>query len=679
MAGFSSGDRFGPRSIGGFVALGLVMGLTVPVAAQPSDRASILIYDASGSMWGQLDGGSTKVEVARKVIGDFFASRDHSVPLGVVAYGHNRRGDCADIETIADVGVRDPVDLSARLNRLNPRGMTPITESLSLAASMIPRTAELADIILVTDGLETCDADPCALAERLARDGIAIRAHVVGFGLSAEEAAAMSCVTNATGGLLLRPQTGQELANALNQIARVEPGPPSAPIASFDIGDKAEAGFNYTIQWKGQAGFTDLMGFVPRGESRAQASGSFGPIGGTSKVPSNPVTRVAPSVPGIYDLALISASTGEEIARQAVEVVSASNGFDPVGSVEPGVRFQVSWRGPNQVGQRIVMARADAPPDDYSQSWGYPYSNRSSQVMNLRAPAESGMYELRYLSADRKEIMFFRPFGVGVPFEDADLVSSAALEKQAAVATQAVPGQDAMPMVPARFYIAESYPQVPRTWKATPLNSDTSSQPWVSSSDVVIGEGAFEPGSYRVTATGSDGALFSAEVEIYPGRDNRFAIPPAEGSNDEASAAMLSGVWTVVGVPPYQVQMGADPLLSLDIELTSGDGPIVGGWIALERLAGPQAAGREGRLASASIEGDVVRMSFSVGSPIDEPMLLYLRPYGAGYAGALSSGAMGISVVMWPDDQELPSLADMRAAVHGPMPNDFVDMTGSSR
>ncbi|NMA96933.1 MAG: VWA domain-containing protein, partial [Phyllobacteriaceae bacterium] len=237
-------------------------------------------------MWGQLDGGKSKVEVAREVIGDFFASRDNAMPLGVIAYGHNRRGDCSDIEVVAPVGVSDPGQLSASLNRLNPRGMTPITDSLALAASMIPPTAESADIILVTDGLETCEADPCALAARLAQEGIAIRAHVVGFGLTKEEGEVMACVADATGGLLLTPQTGQELADALNQVAQaaVEPPPEVAPPpvveAFFDMGPKAEAGHNYTISYRGTARNVDYAGFTLRGEGRPTVSPSFSVIGG---------------------------------------------------------------------------------------------------------------------------------------------------------------------------------------------------------------------------------------------------------------------------------------------------------------------------------------------------------------------------------------------------------------
>src|SRR5690606_1173289 len=48
-----------------------------------------------------------------------------------------------------------------------------------------------------------------------------------------------------------------------------------------------------------------------------------------------------------------------------------------------------------------------------------------------------------------------------------------------------------------------------------------------------------------------------------------------------------------------------------------------------------------------------------------------------GYAGSLSSGAMGMSVLMWPGGYEPPPLAEMREAVHGPAPDDFVDMSAA--
>ena len=655
------------------IALGAMTSLSTPAFAQDADSASILIYDASGSMWGQLEGGVSKVEVAREVIGDFFSSRDNSQPLGVIAYGHNRRGDCADIEVIANVGINEPAGLTSSLNRLNPRGMTPITDSLSLAASMIPSTAESADIILVTDGLETCDADPCALAAQLAQEGIAIRAHVVGFGLTTEEAEAMSCVADATGGLLLTPQSGQELADALNQIAEVEPAPAPEPQlqpvaeAFFDIGPKAEAGHDYTISFEGMARNVDYAGFTRRGEGQPDVSPSYGVLGGAD-VGNNPFTRRAPLEPGEYDLIL--AVTGQGIiARQPIEVVPPANGFDAIGSVEPDMRFEFGWRGPNQVGQRLVIARPGAAPDDYFPSWGYPYNNRQTQRMGLTAPAEPGIYELRYISGNSQEILFSREFGVGVPFEDTDATNTADLAAQAAAATQAAPGQDAMPMVLASFRTPDNFPQIPLWWDAIPLDPDMSPEAYAPISEFVVWENEFEPGRYRVSAMGPGETEFSAEVEIYPGQDNNFVIPVVGGGDQDAAADTLTGPWELYGVPPWEVDAGLDLLLSFDLDQPSEESAIGGSWTATAMLGGAQVEGRTGQIQSGSINADdLVELRFEVGDPIPEPFSMMVRPDGIGFSGGLSAGPMGISVVLWPTGYELPALDQLRAGLHGPDP-----------
>ena len=500
-----------------------------------SGKAAILILDASGSMWGQLGGGITKIEVARDVMGQFFATRDASIPLGVIAYGHNRRGDCSDIEIIARPGSQDAGALSQRLNRINPRGMTPISESLRIAAREIPPTAEEADIILVTDGLETCEADPCAVAARLAQEGIKIRAHVVGFGLSEQEADALACVPDQTGGQLLRPQSGAELTDALNQIAAAEPMPepepkPAVQEAFFDIGPKAEAGHTYRISYKGTARNVDYAGFTRRDADAPKASPSYGTLGGTSTAANNPFTRQAPAEPGDYDLILFVAGQGI-VARQPVEVVAASNGFDPIGSVEPGKRFPFTWRGPDQVQQRIVIARPGDPAGTYEGDWGYALSKNGR--MGLKAPAEPGLYELRYLSANRKEILFSRTFGVGVAYEDADRTTSTELAERAFAATQAAPGQDALPMVRATFRLPDGFPPTPLWWSAVPLDPDMSPEAWAPQTEMAVGEGEFEPGRYEVRVTGPGETEFRGVVEIVPGQPNDFVIPLVGGGEAE--------------------------------------------------------------------------------------------------------------------------------------------------
>ena len=196
----------------------LLLMITSTVYAE--DRASIMVFDASGSMWTQLSDGRTRIEVARGVIGDYLKTREKSVPLGLIAYGHNRKGDCSDIEILAKVAVQNSETLAKKINQIQPKGKTPLTDALALAVKQIPKTSEEADIILITDGLETCDKDPCALAKEIAAEGITIRTHVVGFGLTEKEAGSLACIAKETGGLLLRPQSGKELSDALNQIEK---------------------------------------------------------------------------------------------------------------------------------------------------------------------------------------------------------------------------------------------------------------------------------------------------------------------------------------------------------------------------------------------------------------------------------------------------------------------------
>ena len=84
-------------------------------------------------------------------------------------------------------------------------------------------TEDKATVILVTDGIETCDADPCALANQLEQSGIDFTAHVVGFGLSDEEGRQVACLADNTGGHYLPAANADELADALGRTVAIAP------------------------------------------------------------------------------------------------------------------------------------------------------------------------------------------------------------------------------------------------------------------------------------------------------------------------------------------------------------------------------------------------------------------------------------------------------------------------
>ncbi|MFN3661415.1 vWA domain-containing protein [Yoonia sp.] len=298
--------------------------LMLSAAPVMADRVAVLVFDASGSMWNRVEGETTRIEVARDVMADFFGSRDAAVPLSVIAYGHNRRGDCRDIEVINSMGQGDAQSLESRLRALMPRGMTPLTDSLAMARDQIPPSAEAADIILVTDGLENCEGDPCALAASLAAEGIDIRAHVVGFGLSAVEVEALSCITDQTGGMLFQTNSGAELANALQQVSAVMPEPAPEPTAAPETPAMLDHHFV----------FRDTGTGTPRGlmEWRAEApDGTVIPLG-TTEGTQQSLEGVSPSLPAGEWLIVAEGSEGRAERQMSLTQCCGSHGIPFVGS-----------------------------------------------------------------------------------------------------------------------------------------------------------------------------------------------------------------------------------------------------------------------------------------------------------------------------------------------------------
>ena len=211
-----------------------------PARAQDTAKDAILILDASGSMWGQID-GVNKIVIAKDVVEGLVRSIPSDQRLGFVAYGHRRKGDCKDIQTLAGIGT-DRGKLIDTLRALSPKGKTPLTQSVEVAARTLNYTKNAATVILVSDGLENCDADPCALARTLEANGLDFTIHVVGFDVTREERGGLECLASETGGLFLTADTADQLSDALSEVAVALPAAvpeAAAPAEEQPTGDGA--------------------------------------------------------------------------------------------------------------------------------------------------------------------------------------------------------------------------------------------------------------------------------------------------------------------------------------------------------------------------------------------------------------------------------------------------------
>jgi len=202
----------------------------LPLAALAQERPqAILVLDGSGSMWGQID-GVAKITIAQDVVGELLGSLPDEQELGLTVYGHRQKGDCSDIETIVMPGAGTRGAIASAVNAIKPKGKTPMTDAVVAAAEALRYTEERATVILVSDGIETCEPDPCAAARLLEETGVDFTAHVVGFDVAddPQALAQMQCLADETGGTFRSADNAEELAAALIVVA--EPPAPE-PVA----------------------------------------------------------------------------------------------------------------------------------------------------------------------------------------------------------------------------------------------------------------------------------------------------------------------------------------------------------------------------------------------------------------------------------------------------------------
>ncbi|MER9395224.1 MULTISPECIES: VWA domain-containing protein [unclassified Mesorhizobium] len=206
----------------------------------------IIILDASGSMWAQID-GKPKLEIARESLRTVLQSVPGDDEIGFMAYGHREKGSCDDIELIVPPQAGSASAISAAADSLKFLGKTPLTAAVKQAAEALKYTEDKATVVLITDGLETCEGDPCALGKELEASGVNFTVDVVGFGLTADEGKQIACLADNTGGKYIQASDEKALQEALVEtVAAPAPAPEPAPApAPAPAPEPAKPEFNF--------------------------------------------------------------------------------------------------------------------------------------------------------------------------------------------------------------------------------------------------------------------------------------------------------------------------------------------------------------------------------------------------------------------------------------------------
>ena len=179
------------------VILVLLFSLFHPACAQrkvqqkvPERTRILFLLDGSGSMNGLWQNGESRIDVAKRILTRLVDSlrTNDNLELALRVYGHRyarQSNNCQDTKLEVPFGTRNHDQIIQKLTEIVPKGVTPITYSLLQAATDFPANQGYRNIlILITDGVESCDGDPCATSLELQRRGVFLRPFIIGLGLS---------------------------------------------------------------------------------------------------------------------------------------------------------------------------------------------------------------------------------------------------------------------------------------------------------------------------------------------------------------------------------------------------------------------------------------------------------------------------------------------------------------
>lgn len=187
---------------------------------------TMVVFDSSGSMITNDAGGQTRIDAAKDAARTFITEAGDDAPLGLVTYGGNtgeapedEAAGCQDITVVTPPEAGNSDKMIAHMDGLQPRGFTPIGESLRKAAAELPKEGQRS-IILVSDGVATCTPPPvCDVAKELKEQGIDLVINTVGFNVEPEAQQELQCIADATGGTYANASDADSLAKELNRAA----------------------------------------------------------------------------------------------------------------------------------------------------------------------------------------------------------------------------------------------------------------------------------------------------------------------------------------------------------------------------------------------------------------------------------------------------------------------------
>ena len=160
----------------------------------------LFVFDCSLSMSKRWE-NSTNMDISKRVLNLAVdsLSRLDKVEVALRMYGHQSsvqpNRNCKDTKLEVPFYKGNIAALKEKIKQAQPRGTTPIAYTLEQCGGDFPNDPNARNIIiLITDGIEECDGDPCAVSAALQSRNIILRPFVIGVGLDENFKKTFDCV-----------------------------------------------------------------------------------------------------------------------------------------------------------------------------------------------------------------------------------------------------------------------------------------------------------------------------------------------------------------------------------------------------------------------------------------------------------------------------------------------------
>ncbi len=200
----------------------------------------IVILDCSGSMNDRLLDGSSKWKAAQQAAIELIKSVPEGRGLSLIAYGLDAQRQCSSVDLIRPLSpltLADKANLMLAVERFQAIGHTPIGLSLKLASEQLKSVTGMSSVVLITDGMETCHADPVVEAANLVAKFKNRQAsvHVIGFCMGDRDAAQVAKIAEAGHGSYYDAKNSGELIESIRKVQRQIVTPPVVETVNLEL------------------------------------------------------------------------------------------------------------------------------------------------------------------------------------------------------------------------------------------------------------------------------------------------------------------------------------------------------------------------------------------------------------------------------------------------------------